>query len=48
MRIHNAVEGKEHENENKGKATIKLKQVRRNKSKKIPIKINSIKGGFWM
>jgi len=46
MRIHNAVEWKEHENENKGKATIKLKQSWGTKEKKILIKIHSIKGGL--
>lgn len=47
MRIHNAVEWKEHENENKGKATIKLKQSGGTKEKKkILIKIHSVKGGL--
>lgn len=38
MRIHNAVEWKEHENENKGKATIKLKQSGGTKEKRYLLK----------
>jgi len=42
MRIYNAVEWREHENGNKGKATIKLKQSGGTKEKEILTKIHSI------
>lgn len=38
MRIRNAVEGKEHEDENKGKTTIKLKQSGGTKEKRYLLK----------
>lgn len=46
MRIYNAVEWREHENENKGKATIKLQQSGGTKEKEILIKIHSIEEDY--